>query len=75
LYSIILLLSCILGTLTDPLGCIIDRLKVRRPKQQITEKLLEMGVIQDRKELWKKQVKKSIKNSVSGKFIFIYNSS
>ncbi|KDR17447.1 Timeless-like protein, partial [Zootermopsis nevadensis] len=44
----------------DPLRCIIDRLKICRSKPQITDKLLQMGVIQDRKELRKKQVKKSI---------------
>ena len=57
---------CILN-LTDPLGCIIDRLKVRRPKQRIIEKLLEMGLIQDRKELRKKRVKKSEYNAFPGK--------
>jgi hypothetical protein len=73
LYSInFLIFSCIVGTLTDPLGCISDRLKVHRPKQRIVEKLLEMGVIQDRKELRKKRVKKSIKNAFPGKLIFIY---
>ncbi|PNF20163.1 hypothetical protein B7P43_G00608, partial [Cryptotermes secundus] len=43
----------------DPLRCIIDRLRVHRPKHRIVEKLLEMGLIQDRKELWKKRAKKS----------------
>ena len=52
---------------TDPLGCIIDRLKVRRPKQRVTEKLLEMGLIQDRKEVRKKRVKKSKHNAFPGK--------
>ena len=52
---------------TDPLGCIIDRLKVRRPKQRVTEKLLEMGLIQDRKELRKKRVKKSKHDAFPGK--------
>jgi hypothetical protein len=49
------------------LGCIIDRLKVRRPKQRITEKLLEMGLIQDRKEVRKKRVKKSKHTAFPGK--------
>jgi hypothetical protein len=53
--------------LTDPLGCIIDRLKVRRPKQRVTEKLLEMGLIQDKTELRKKRVKKSKHNAFPGK--------
>jgi hypothetical protein len=57
--------------LTDPLGCIIDRLKVHRPKHRITEKLLEMGLIQDRKKLWKKRAKKSKDNIFPGKLIFI----
>jgi hypothetical protein len=57
--------------LTDPLGCIIDRLKVHRPKHRIIEKLLEMGLIQDRKELWKKRAKKLKDNILPGKIIFI----
>ncbi|XP_069688768.1 protein timeless homolog [Periplaneta americana] len=43
----------------DPLGCIIDRLRVRRPKPRIAEKLLELGMVQDKKELRKKRVRKS----------------
>ncbi|KAJ9574814.1 hypothetical protein L9F63_008013, partial [Diploptera punctata] len=44
--------------LSDPLGCIVDRLTVRRPKQRIADKLLEMGLVQDKKELRKKRVGK-----------------
>jgi hypothetical protein len=57
--------------LIDPLGCIIDRLKVNRPKRRIIEKLLEMGLIQDRKELYKKRAKKSKDNAFPGKLILI----
>jgi hypothetical protein len=49
------------------LGCIIDRLKIHRPKQRVIEKLLEMGLIQDRKELRKKRVKKSKHKAFPGK--------
>ncbi|GJQ77730.1 putative tmeless protein [Trypoxylus dichotomus] len=39
----------------DPLGCIMDRLDVKRPKNRIVEKLLVMGLVQDKKELRKKR--------------------
>ncbi|KAK9703332.1 Timeless PAB domain [Popillia japonica] len=44
---------------TDPLGCIMERLEVKRPKNRIVEKLLVMGLVQDKKELRKKRAKKS----------------
>jgi hypothetical protein len=66
-----MLMACIyISILTDPLGCIVDRLKVHRPKHRIIEKLMEMGLIQDRKELWKKRAKKSKDNVFPGKLIF-----
>ncbi|KRT83701.1 hypothetical protein AMK59_3626, partial [Oryctes borbonicus] len=43
----------------DPLGCIIDRLEVKRPKNRVVEKLLVMGLVQDKKELRKKRGGKS----------------
>ncbi|XP_018561954.1 protein timeless homolog [Anoplophora glabripennis] len=42
---------------TDPLGCIMPRLEISRPKNRIIEKMLVMGLVQDKKELWKKRVK------------------
>jgi hypothetical protein len=56
--------------LTDPLGCIVDRLKVYRPKHRIIEKVIQMGLIQDRKQLWKKRAKKSKDNAFPGKLTF-----
>ncbi|XP_045461506.1 protein timeless homolog isoform X2 [Harmonia axyridis] len=41
----------------DPLGCIMDRLNVSRSKNRIIEKLLVLGLIQDRKEVRKKRTK------------------
>ncbi|XP_017783660.1 PREDICTED: protein timeless homolog, partial [Nicrophorus vespilloides] len=43
----------------DPLNCIMPRLDVHRPKNRIIEKLLVMGLVQDRKELRKKRSNKS----------------
>ncbi|XP_067015492.2 protein timeless homolog [Anabrus simplex] len=39
----------------DPLGCIMERLTVRRPKSRVIEKLLSLGLVSDRKELHKKR--------------------
>ncbi|KAJ8921930.1 hypothetical protein NQ315_008564, partial [Exocentrus adspersus] len=39
----------------DPLGYIMPRLEVARPKNRIVEKMLVMGLIQDKKEVWKKR--------------------
>lgn len=47
---------------SDPLGCIMDRLDVRRPKNRIVEKLLVMGLIQDKKQLRKKRSTKMKSN-------------
>ncbi|GLH06684.1 Protein timeless [Gryllus bimaculatus] len=43
----------------DPMSCILDRLTVRRPKSRVVEKLLAMGLVQDKKELRKKRGKKN----------------
>lgn len=42
-------------TFTDPLGCIMPRLQHKRPKNRIIEKMLVLGLIQDKKELRKKR--------------------
>lgn len=39
----------------DPLRLIMDKLTVKRPKKHIIDKILELGLIQDRKELRKKK--------------------
>lgn len=41
------------------MGCIVERLTVSRPKKRVGDKLLELGLIQDKKELRKKRSKKS----------------
>ncbi|KAJ3665891.1 hypothetical protein Zmor_001356 [Zophobas morio] len=41
----------------DPLGCIMARLNVERSKPKIVQKLLELGLIQDRAEVRKKRTK------------------
>lgn len=40
---------------SDPLCLIMDKLIVKRPKKHIIDKILELGLIQDRKELKKKK--------------------
>lgn len=50
----------------------MDRLDVRRPKNRIVEKLLVMGLVQDKKELRKKRARKSdMPGSRSGQCEFI----
>ncbi|KAG5899963.1 hypothetical protein JTB14_034534 [Gonioctena quinquepunctata] len=41
----------------DPLGCILPRLEMSRPKNRVVDKMLVMGLIQDKKELRKKRVR------------------
>lgn len=53
---------------TDPVGAIHVELRVKRSKAKIKEKLLELGLAKDRKELRKKRSRKS----KSGKFSSIY---
>lgn len=50
---------------TDPVGTIHAELRVKRSKAKIKDKLLELGLVQDRKELRKKR---STKKSGSGEF-------
>ncbi|KAL3279151.1 hypothetical protein HHI36_016665 [Cryptolaemus montrouzieri] len=52
----------------DPMGCIIDRLTVPRPKNRIIEKMLILGLIQDRKEVRKKRVKGARKSKSGESF-------
>ncbi|XP_050054655.1 protein timeless homolog isoform X3 [Aphis gossypii] len=50
---------------TCPINSIMNKLDVKRPKNHIIDKILELGLIRDRKELLKKKSKdsnKSIKN-------------
>ncbi|XP_018314888.1 LOW QUALITY PROTEIN: protein timeless homolog [Mycetomoellerius zeteki] len=43
----------------DPVDLIFNELRIKRPKPKIKEKLLELGLVQDRKELRKKRSRKS----------------
>ncbi|XP_011173663.2 protein timeless homolog isoform X1 [Solenopsis invicta] len=43
----------------DPVDLIFNGLKIKRPKPKIKEKLLELGLAQDRRELRKKRTRKS----------------
>ncbi|KAG7212893.1 hypothetical protein KM043_002244 [Ampulex compressa] len=43
----------------DPIDSIHNGLRIKRPKPKIKEKLLELGLAQDRKELRKKRARKS----------------
>ncbi|CAH0554108.1 unnamed protein product [Brassicogethes aeneus] len=49
----------------DPLTCIMDRLTVKRPKNRIVEKLLVMGLIQDKSEMRKKKAPRGNKSRKS----------
>lgn len=60
-----------LCTFADPLGCIMPRLEIKRPKNRIVEKMLIMGLIQDRKELWKKRATKSNASGRKCKYLFL----
>lgn len=44
---------------TDPVDLIFTGLRIKRPKPKIKEKLLELGLAQDRRELRKKRSRKS----------------
>jgi len=46
---------------TCPINSIMNKLDVKRPKNQIIDKMLELGLIRDRKELLKKKSKNSNK--------------
>lgn len=43
----------------DPVDLIFTGLRIKRPKPKIKEKLLELGLARDRKELRKKRARKS----------------
>ncbi|XP_049842526.1 protein timeless homolog [Schistocerca gregaria] len=43
----------------DPLDCILARLDVKRPKNRVKDKIVELGLVADRKELRKKRARKS----------------
>ncbi|CAH1993708.1 unnamed protein product [Acanthoscelides obtectus] len=51
----------------DPMGCIMARLEINRPKNRVVEKMLVMGLIQDKKEVRKKRVKSSKRSSGRGR--------
>lgn len=46
---------------TCPINLIMNKLDVKRPKNHIIDKMLELGLIRDRKELIKKKSKNSNK--------------
>ncbi|XP_045117033.1 protein timeless homolog [Portunus trituberculatus] len=43
----------------DIVGRIMDNMSLRRPKHRVMEKILELGLVEDRKQLWKKRSKKT----------------
>lgn len=43
----------------DPIRCIMEKLEVKRPKKHIIDKIVELGLVGDRKELRKKRSKKT----------------
>ena len=43
--------------MADPLGMLIDRLPFRRAKNHVREKIVELGLVEDVKELRKKRVR------------------
>ncbi|XP_013399698.1 protein timeless homolog [Lingula anatina] len=45
----------------DPVGNILNNMEVKRSKAKVIEKLLSMGLVEDRKELYKKRKRKSKK--------------
>ena len=52
--------------LTDPLTDILANLKVKRSRPKVIEKLLELGLIQDKKEVMKKRKSKKGKKGKQG---------
>ncbi|XP_065210655.1 protein timeless homolog [Planococcus citri] len=47
----------------DVIGCIMERLDIQRPKKRIVDKILELGLVQDRRELRKKKTTTSNKSN------------
>lgn len=45
----------------DPMACIMGRISVCRPKKQLINKLIELGLVHDRRQLYKKRGGKSSK--------------
>ncbi|VVC29572.1 Hypothetical protein CINCED_3A024542 [Cinara cedri] len=45
----------------NPISFIMEKLDVLRPKKLIIDKIVELGLVRDRKELWKKNSKKANK--------------
>ncbi|XP_049869881.1 protein timeless homolog [Pectinophora gossypiella] len=54
------------GDTQDPMGVIIARMPRKRQKRSFIERLLELGIIQDKKQCRKKRHKKSGKSAGSG---------
>lgn len=52
----------LLTFVSDPLGNIMSAMTVHRSKQRVIEKLLGLGLVNDRSELYKKRGKKSKKD-------------
>ncbi|XP_046476559.1 protein timeless homolog [Neodiprion pinetum] len=50
----------------DPIDMIYTELRVKRPKSKIKDKLLELGLAKDRKELRKKRILKNVSGKSSG---------
>lgn len=48
---------CFFGIL-DPLGNILTKLSVKRSKPKVIEKLIDMGLVLDKAELYKKRSRK-----------------
>lgn len=57
---------------TDPVELIFNGLTIKRPKPKIKEKLLELGLATDRKELRKKRSRKSNHGECSPSLSFFF---
>ncbi|XP_076063170.1 protein timeless homolog isoform X1 [Oratosquilla oratoria] len=51
----------------DPITMIMDNMIIQRPKHRVVEKILELGLVADKKELRKKRIKKNEKTKKSKK--------
>lgn len=47
---------------SNPMSFIMEKLDVKRPKKHIVDKILELGLVKDRKELRKKRYKNTNKS-------------
>ena len=52
---VIRLIQACIYFFADPVGNIIENLTVKRSKAKVMEKLLEMGMVSEKKELYKKR--------------------